>query len=277
MELALWELWSKDMNEWWAALYGLIQGVTEFLPISSSGHLALIPHFTDLKDPGVLFDLVMHLGTALAITVYFKKDIINLIGGAFDIVKRRDTPYRFFAINFIIATIASVICILIIKDYALDYGRSSQFIAFNLIFFGVLMFIADLKRPWDISMETSDRKKISLIVGISQALAIFPGVSRSGITITAGRFSGLSRLEASRFSFLLSLPIIFASIAYKGKEIMGGGELGDASVIHMVIGVVVSFIIGVVTIHYFLKFLARVGLGIYTIYRVILGVIILVL
>lgn len=264
------------MNEWWAIFYGFIQGVTEFLPISSSGHLALIPHFFELKDPGVLFDLTMHVGTALAILVYFKRDVMTLFRGVIATLKREaNSVERFFAVNFTLATIASVICILLLKDTALSYGRSSQFIAFNLIFFGILLYISDRKKPWGISMETTEKKKISLLVGVAQSLAIFPGVSRSGITITAGRFSGLSRLEASRFSFLLSLPIIFASVAYKSKEILKGGESLDANAWHMLIGVVVSFLIGILTIHYFLKFLAKVGLGVYTVYRIALGALIL--
>lgn len=264
------------MNEWWAAFYGLIQGITEFLPVSSSGHLALIPHFFELKDPGVVFDLVMHLGTALAILVYFKRDVIDLIRGAKEIFKRGPhSPHRFFAINFILATVSSVIFILLLKDAAFEYGRSSTFIAFNLIFFGIALFISDMKVPWDMSMETSSRKKIAIIIGIAQSLAIFPGVSRSGITITAGRFSGLSRLEASRFSFLLSLPIIFASIAYKSKEIFEGGAVQGAEISHMIIGVTLAFLVGIMTIHYFLKFLAKVGLGIYTVYRIALGALIL--
>ncbi|MCO4755655.1 MAG: undecaprenyl-diphosphate phosphatase [Bacteriovoracaceae bacterium] len=267
------------MTEWWALFYGLVQGITEFLPISSSGHLALIPFFFELKDPGVVFDLMMHLGTALAILVYFKRDVSRLFKGVSDFITRKNqhSVERLFAINFSIATIASVFLILVIKDFALDYGRNSTFIAFNLMFFGILMYIADRKIPQGLSMETSSQSKISLLVGASQALAIFPGVSRSGVTITAGRISGLSRLEASRFSFLLSLPIIFASVLYKSKEIIQSNELATTAVNvgHIAIGVTVSFIVGILTIHYFLKFLAKVGLGIYTIYRVILGVIIL--
>ena len=266
------------MTEWWALFYGLVQGITEFLPISSSGHLALIPFFFELKDPGEFFDLMMHLGTALAILVYFKRDVIRLFKGLGDFIRK--DPYsvdKLFAVNFTIATITSVVLILAIKDFALDYGRNSLFIAFNLIFFGILMYLADRKIPKGLSMETSSQSKISLLVGASQSLAIFPGVSRSGITITAGRVAGLSRLEASRFSFLLSLPIIFASILYKGKDILTSEQSAMAmvNVWHIAIGVTVSFIIGILTIHYFLKFLAKVGLGIYTIYRIILGVIIL--
>src|SRR5690606_17331960 len=133
---------------------------------------------------------------ALAIMLYFKRDVLSLFRGVAHIFqKKAHSVERYFAVNFIIATIASVILILVLKNTALEYGRSAQFIAFNLIFFGVVLYVSDRKRPADISMETSSRKKISLWVGLAQALAIFPGVSRSGITITAGRFSGLSRLE----------------------------------------------------------------------------------
>ena len=270
--------WGRlKMNEWWAVFYGLIQGITEFLPISSSGHLALIPHFFELRDPGVLFDLMMHLGTALAILVYFKKDVRLLFEGVWKLATRKEQDHgeKVFAFNFILATCASVILILAIKDLALDYGRQSEFIAFNLIFFGLLLYWSDRKRPLPISMEDSDQKKISLLVGLAQAFAVFPGVSRSGITITAGRFSGLSRLEASKFSFLLSLPIIFASVLYKSKDIFLGDKALQVDLWHMLIGVVVSFLIGILTIHYFLKFLAKVGLGIYTVYRVALGLLIL--
>lgn len=265
------------MNEWWAVFYGVIQGVTEFLPISSSGHLALIPFFFELEDPGVVFDLTMHVGTALAIMVYFKRDVIALFKGAFHLFRRSgdDDTQRMFALNFIVATAASVVLILVMKDFALERGRSSWLIAFNLIFFGLLLYWSDRRVPQGLSMETSRQKSKSLLIGAAQAFAIFPGVSRSGITITAGRFSGLSRLEASRFSFLLSLPIIFASVLYKSKDILFSNQEAQANVWHMLIGVVVSFIIGILTIHYFLKFLAKVGLGVYTIYRVALGIIIL--
>jgi len=263
------------VNESWAVIYGLIQGITEFLPISSSGHLALIPSFFELKDPGVIFDLVMHVGTALAVIVYFRKDVLRLLGEFKLIVVKKDIQNTgFFFQNFILATMVSFICILLIKDIALANGRSSTFIAINLIFFGILMFISDLKKDTNVNLVEKRDFKRSILIGFSQSLAIFPGVSRSGITLTASRFSGMDRLQASRFSFLLSLPIIAASVAYKLPAILKGDAITvELSVV--LIGVIVSFVVGLVTIHFFLQIIAKMGLWAFMVYRVVLGLIIL--
>lgn len=263
------------MNESWAIFYGIVQGIAEFLPISSSGHLALIPKFFPLKDPGVVFDLVMHFGTALAVILYFRKDILKLINEFIILIKTRNLKKEgIFLQNFAFATIISVIFILLIKDLALDYGRNSVFIGFNLIFFGILMYISDRKQNIDIDLNSQRDFKRAFLIGMSQSLAIFPGVSRSGITLTASRFSGLSRIEASRFSFLLSLPIILASIIYKAPKIFSGEAIHvDLSVV--LLGTIVSFIVGILSIHFFLKIIAKMGLWVFTVYRIILGIIIL--
>jgi undecaprenyl-diphosphatase len=265
------------MGELWAIIYGIIQGLTEFLPISSSGHLALIPYFSaDVEDPGVFFDLLMHVGTAFAVMIYFWRDVLKLIKGVLNFLKGdRQSAEALYAGNFIIATIASVIMILLMKDTALSMGRNAKLIAFNLIFFGTLMFISDLKKPWDVSMSTQSHLKKAILIGLSQAIAIFPGVSRSGITLTSGRFLGLSREEATRFSFLLSLPIILASIVYKIPAIATGEAISESMMV-MFLGVFVSFIVGFITIHFFLKAIKRIGLSWFFYYRVILGIIILV-
>lgn len=261
------------MTTGWAIIYGILQGLTEFLPISSSGHLALVPFFFELKDPGVIFDLMMHLGTALAISVYFYRDIIKLFSGLKEylIEKKRDGNAA-YAFNFSIATIVTVIFILIVKDFALANGRNPKFIAFNLIFFGVILFLSDRVGSSEEDLTQNINWKKSAFIGFSQMLAIFPGVSRSGITITTARFSGLSRVNASRFSFLLSLPIIFASVLYKLKSTIGGEETVNFDYFQMGVGIIVSFIIGILTIHLFLKLLSKVGFGIYAIYRALLGI-----
>ena len=260
----------------WAILYGILQGLTEFLPISSSGHLALIPFFFELQDPGVIFDLMMHLGTAMAIAVYFFQDIKNLLQGLmqFAFEKKRE-GHAAFAFNFSVATIVTVIFILLVKDFALSYGRTPKFIAFNLFFFGILLFLSDRFGSDKEDLTQKINWKKSAFIGFSQMLAIFPGVSRSGITITTARISGLSRMNASRFSFLLSLPIIFASVVYKLKSTFTGEESLNFNLLHMGIGIVVSFVIGLLTIHFFLKLLNRVGFGIYAVYRALLAIAIL--
>jgi undecaprenyl-diphosphatase len=262
------------MSNLWAIIYGFIQGISEFLPVSSSGHLALLPKFFDVSDPGVVFDLVMHLGTALAVIIYYHKEIKQLILELFEIVKSRSLARGFFFQNFALATIVSFILILIIKDFALMYGREGTFIGANLIFFGILMFLSDLKKEDDsISLVENKNYFRAIVIGASQSFAIFPGVSRSGITLTSARFMNLSRLEASRFSFLLSLPIILASVAYKVPEIASGVAINvDLSVI--LIGVISSFIFGIVTIHCFLKLISKMGLWIFTVYRIIIGLLV---
>jgi undecaprenyl-diphosphatase len=263
------------MNELWAIFYGIVQGITEFLPISSSGHLALIPKFFTLEDPGVIFDLVMHLGTALAVILYFRKDVSKLFSQLITLIKTRDLKNEgIFFQNFTFATIISVISILIIKDFALTYGRSSTFIAMNLIVFGILMYLSDRTDSENIDLVSKKDFKRSFIIGFCQSLAIFPGVSRSGITLTAARFSKLNRIDASKFSFLLSLPIIMASIAYKAPKIFSGEAISvDLSVV--LIGTFVSFIVGILSIHFFLKVIARMGLWVFTVYRIALGIIII--
>lgn len=266
------------MSTAWAVFYGILQGLTEFLPISSSGHLALVPFFFELKDPGVIFDLMMHLGTALAILIYFYKDVLVLIKQLVLFLKiRKFSEEVSYAVNFIFATFVTVIFILMIKDFALEYGRNPKFIAINLIVFGIILFIADRlgNESKDLTVQTDFKR--AFVIGFSQMLAIFPGVSRSGITITSARFSGLSRVNAGRFSFLLSLPIIFASILYKLKSVLKNEETMNFDLIHIFVGVGISFIVGIITIHFFLKLLNKLGFGIYTIYRILLGCIILYL
>lgn len=258
------------MSEYWALFYGFIQGVSEFLPISSSGHLALIPFFFELQDPGVIFDLLMHVGTAIAVILYFWKEVKRLVVEGLQLVFKRDLKNTIFCQNFLIATLFSFVLIMIIKDFALDNGRAPKIIGFNFIFFGILMYFSDKKIGGDLDLTRQSSLKKSIIIGLSQSLAIFPGVSRSGITLTTSRFIGMNRVDASRFSFLLSLPIILGSVVFKLPEIINGSAT-PVSFSIIIIGVVSSFVFGIVTIHFFLKVIAKLGLGYFSLYRVIIG------
>jgi len=258
------------MNNLWAVFYGFIQGVTEFLPVSSSGHLALIPYFFKLEDPGVFFDLMMHLGTAIAVILYFRQEIKILIIQFYLILKNRtlkDSPYVF---NFLLSTFFSFLLILVLKKYALDFGRSSLLIGINFIVFGVLMYFSDRSLESNDSMVSEISFKKSILIGLSQSIAIFPGVSRSGATLTTSRFLGLSRIEASRFSFLLSLPVILGSIVFKLPDIINGSAVHTPPLV-MLIGILSSFLFGIVTIHFFLKLISKVGLVYFSVYRLIIG------
>jgi undecaprenyl-diphosphatase len=258
------------MSSLWALFYGFIQGVSEFLPISSSGHLALIPFFAEFKDPGVIFDLLMHLGTAIAVILYFHKDIKRLIKEYFYLIFKADFKNTVFAQNFLVSTFFSFILILFIKDIAFKYGRAPLIIGINFIFFGALMYWADLKLANGLDLTKLKHWKAAIIIGLSQSLAVFPGVSRSGITLTTSRYLGMTRFEASRFSFLLSLPVILGSILFKLPEIITGNAT-PVSFSIVVIGILSSFIFGLITIHFFLKIISKVGLKYFSFYRVVIG------
>lgn len=264
------------MNESIAFLYGLIQGISEFAPVSSSGHLALLPHLIDFKDPGVVFDLAMHLGTAMAVMIYFYKDIQKMIASCLSyLFKKNRDDHFYFTVNFLISTATTVVMILILKDFALSFGRSPKLIAINLIVFGLLMWAADhfFKTNDKLSMNLLEIKKAAYI-GFAQSLAIFPGVSRSGITLTAARMFNFSRIESAKYSFLLSLPIILAGAFYKTPELLRGGA--NYNLTELIIGVMSSFLFGLITIHFFLKILKRFGLGFFAVYRIIIAILVLV-
>lgn len=260
----------------WALFYGLIQGISEFLPISSSGHLALIPYFMNLKDPGVIFDLIMHLGTAFAVIFYFWRELKELFSQMYSFVIRDSGRDTSFFKNFTISTIGTLLFIVLFKKTAFEYGRHPLFIGINFVVFGILMYLADRREEKDIDLTKVTRIKHALLIGVAQSLAIFPGVSRSGITLTVARSLKINRIQASRYSFLLSLPIIIGSIIFKLPEILDGSAVSIDPII-MIAGIAFSFIFGIVTIHFFLKLIARVGLGYFMIYRVIVGAILIYL
>ncbi len=257
------------MTLWMAIVYGIIQGLTEFLPVSSSGHLALLPFFYDFKDPGIFFDLAMHVGTALAVAIYFHKEVRRIGKNAIFFVmpnKKCDD----FTKNFMIATFFTGFFALLLRPVAEEYGRNEIFIAFNLAFFGILLFISDRISRTDKTME-GFRASSSIVIGLSQVLAIFPGVSRSGITITSARFLGLSKEDASSFSFLLSLPLIFAAFFLKSYGLISHPSEIKFEVLNCIVGVVVSFGVGLATIHFFMKLIRKIQFGYFLVYRLILS------
>ncbi len=256
-------------------LYGVIQGVTEFLPVSSSGHLALLPHFLGIKDPGVVFDLSMHVGTALAVGVYFNRDLKVIFSQVKILItqglKEKGIPAESaWAFNMIFATVVTVFGIFALKPLALQYGRHPLSMVITLSAFGIFMYMADtFKSDTDDKFMNQVQWKKSFLIGLFQSFAIFPGVSRSGSTLTISRQLGLGREEATRFSFLLSLPIIFAGFFYKLPSIFSGQESFDLYA--LVVGITVSFIVGLLTIHYFLKFIKKIGLAYFSFYRIFLA------
>lgn len=264
-----------------AIIYGVIQGVSEFLPVSSSGHLALLPHVMKIDDPGVVFDLMMHLGTALAVICYFYKDLISYVKSFTpNLVNFKiGNQSEWFVRNFILSTFVTIFFIVLFLPLS-KLARTPNVIIFNLIFFGLILAIADyvnqkrgilLNSP----MSSGFQWKLSVLIGFSQALAIFPGVSRSGITLTAALLLGMNRKDAGHFSFLLSLPIIMAGILKEIPDLVSENVHGEW--IPMILGVFTSFIVGYFTIHFFLKLLSKIKLYYFSIYRIFIAVILLTL
>lgn len=258
-----------------AIVYGLIQGLSEFLPVSSSGHLALLPYVMSIKDPGVVFDLMMHLGTALAVIIYFRKDIFSYAKTLTPSLVNLKTGSEasWFTRNFIFATFVSIffiVCLLLPSKMA----RTPWIIVFNLSFFGLLLWLADIKnrknqKLLDSPMEKGMQWKLAGLIGFAQALAIFPGVSRSGITLSIALFLGMKRKEAGQFSFLLSLPIILAGIFKEIPDLLKEGNSDSVGILF--IGIATSFIVGLITIHFFMKLIGQIELKYFSFYRWIIA------
>ena len=252
-----------------AIILGLTQGLTEFIPVSSSGHLILVGHFLNFQYSGLAFDTALDVGTLLALYAFFAKDFIEL---AHDFVM--GGPKRLLASYIVLATIPGVIVGVIIQHLAETVFRSSQLVAVNLIWVGVVMWLVDryARRDRDIEAVTLPS---ALTVGVAQAIALVPGVSRSGITITASRALGFDRVSATRFSFLLSAPIITGATL---KVLVSGPSLHQMALAPSLYaaGIVVAFVSGYAAIKFLLDYLSRHGLAVFAAYRVAVGVLILI-
>lgn len=258
------------MNSFEAIIYGIIQGLSEFLPISSSGHLALLPFVMKIQDPGLIFDLVMHLGTALAVITYFRKEIFEysktLTPALMDL--KVASPSLWFVRNFLFSTFISVLFIVALIPIS-KLARDPFIIVFNLVFFGALLWVADIysKKKENLlnsPLESGMQWRIAFVIGMSQAIAIFPGVSRSGITLSAALLLGMRRKEAGAYSFLLSLPIILAGILKEVPHLM---TADNERLLVLFWGVLSSFVVGWLTIHFFMKLIGTIQLKYFTFYR----------
>ncbi len=256
-------------------ILALVQGITEFLPISSSAHLILIPQLVGWTDQGLTFDVATHFGTLIAILWYFRHDIWPLFNDWLKSIKyRQNTGDSMLAWGVFLGTIPAGLIGLLINDYS-EQLRQPLIIASTTIIFGLLLWYADNKVQQSMSTHKELRTehqlnlKMILIIGFMQALAFLPGTSRSGITITAALLLGMSRTGAARFSFLLSIPLILAASIMKSVEL---GQL--ASVIpwmDILLGAGLSAISAYFCIHFFLKMLNSKGMMPFIIYRLLLG------
>jgi undecaprenyl-diphosphatase len=246
----------------------LIQGITEYLPVSSSGHLILVPALTGWSDQGFLVDMVTNLGTLFATIIYFWRDVVAMFWGMIDIAKRRATFNSALLTNVIIGTIPIIVAGIVLKLTHLDhYIRSPLLVAINSIVFGILLYAADAyglfrRTVRDMTWQTA------LIVGMSQMFSLSPGTSRSGVTMTAGRALGFVRPEAARFSFLLSIPAnAAASIFVIGNALKSGEHLSG----QVILTGILTFFIGLGTITVLMRWVRSTSFLPFVIYRVILG------
>lgn len=251
----------------------VLQGLTEFLPISSSAHLILVPVLTGWQDQGLAFDVALHVGTLLAVVIYFQRDLTNIAyEWSRSFITRKSTGDSRLGWAVIFGSIPVGVAGVLINDNYEQMLRSPIVIALASIVFGILLWVSDTRGKREYDVHNMGWKDI-VIVGCAQVLALIPGTSRSGITITAGLFLGLSRQAAARFSFLLSIPVIFFAGALKLRDLVLAGHQVDWQALWL--GALLSGVTAYLCIHFFLKLLDRTGMLPFVVYRVVLGMVLL--
>lgn len=253
-----------------------LQGLTEFLPVSSSAHLLLVPVVTGWQDQGLAFDVGLHAGSLAAVIIYFRKEIRDMMSGFWGSVTRKtvdDNARLAWAIIF--GTIPVGLAGLLLRDMVAGIFRSPLVTAAGLIGFGLLLGWADWKKKGNRSIRQLGWRDV-FFIGCAQALALIPGTSRSGITITAGLMAGFSREAAARFSFLLSIPVITLAGILETRTLMQEGT-SAVDWTTLVLGALLSGITAFTCIHYFLSFIRRIGMQPFVIYRILLGCLLLIL
>jgi len=260
------------MDWFQVVVLALIQGLTEFLPVSSSAHLILPSQLLGWPDQGLAFDVGVHLGTLTAVVIYFRDDLLRLAEAFFGSFKNGASSDSRLVWYLALATVPALIFGLLVNDLIDQYGRSMLVIAATTLIFGGLLWHADRSRTERIKLEQIGFKQ-ALIIGLAQAVAIIPGTSRSGITISAALMLGFDRQSAARFSFLMSIPIILAAGGYKGLELVNSTALVAWDMVFG--GVVLSALSAFACIKLFLHWINRVGMLPFVIYRMALGVLLL--
>jgi len=242
----------------------------EFLPISSSAHLVLVPWLFHWEDPGLTFDIALHIGTLIAVIIYFWKDWLRLVTQGFAVPRSSDGRLFWY---LVIATVPGAIVGYALEKKAETIFRTPLLIAVALIVMGAILYWAESK-----STKKDDLNKITLrtsfLIGLSQALAIIPGISRSGITMTTGLFSGLSREAAARFSFLLSTPIILGAAIMKVPHLVRHPDVIDAN---FLIGMVIACITGIASIRFLLRYVQTKTFLPFVWYRFAIGALVIII
>ncbi len=253
-------------------ILAIVQGLTEFLPVSSSGHLVLVPYLFAWSDQGLAFDVAVHFGSLAAVCIYFRKDIVSVLTGGMQVLGGKiESPESRLALAIAIGTVPAALAGLLFASWIEANLRDPGVIVFTLSGFGILMAIADRIGRRERTISGFGMRE-AVIIGCAQALALVPGTSRSGVTITAARFLGFKRQDAARFSFLLSAPVILLAAVYKlislilGDTVVAWGQLG--------LGAFIACVVAYLSIEFFMRFVTRIGLAPFAIYRLILAIVI---
>ncbi len=264
------------MEIYQAIILGIVQGLTELLPISSSAHLTLIPQIFNWSQVPDSFDVALHFGTLLAIGLFFFKDWLGLIKGGFNkVFKKEDSVDGRMFWYIVAATIPGGAIGFILDKYASDILTKPLIIAIALIVMGIVLYIVDKKSSTKTEYEEMTFKQ-TFLIGLSQALAFIPGVSRSGVTMTTARAMGVSRESAAKYSFMLSAPIVLAATVFKlGDFIEYLSIASTTGIIAFILGILVSFIVGIIVIKFLLEYLRKGSFKIFAIYRVIIGILVI--
>src|SRR6478672_7045011 len=264
-----------------ALVMGIVQGLTEFLPVSSSGHLVIVPYLFGWDDPfinSLAFSVMLHMGTLIALLVYFRADWVRLVPAGFATIRDRsfhDDPDRRLAWLLVAATIPAAIVGFLLNDLIETSFRQVGLVAVTLVIGAVVLWLADRwgKRDREIADVTFP---IATGIGIAQALALVPGISRSGISISAGRLVGLDRPAAARFSFLMAMPVTLGAGAFEIRKLIAGEAGVTIETMPLIVGLVASLIAGLIAIHFMLRYLRTRSLAVFVWYRVALAALVLV-
>ena len=252
----------------------VVQGISEFLPISSSGHLILVPVFTGWPDQGLATDVMVHVGSLFAIIVYFWRDVLSMIAGVGDLFRRRWTDRARLAVFIGAATIPAVLFGFVLKWFGLlEAIRGIEVVAWNALIFGILLYVADEWGPRVKTMENITFKS-AMIIGLAQAIALIPGTSRSGITMTAARFLGFERADSARFSFLLGIPAIAGAGIFTLTDMETHGQTLPPGAITAAI---FTFFSALAAIAFLMALVKRLSFTPFVMYRMLLAGFLLVL
>jgi undecaprenyl-diphosphatase len=265
-----------------ALVMGIVQGLTEFLPVSSSGHLILVPFLFGWDDPflnSLAFSVMLHLGTLIALLFYFREDWARLVPAG--VAAARDRSFRGdgdrrLAWLLVAATIPAALMGLLFNDLIENQFRQVGLVALMLVVGGVILFVADRigRRSRAIADITFP---VAIGIGAAQALALIPGISRSGISISAGRLAGLDREAAARFAFLMATPITGGAVVFEARKLLTGEAGVDVSIAPLIVGMVAALLSGLAAIHFMLRYLRTRSLDVFVWYRLGLAALVLVI